>query len=203
MINSPTPTALPTHPESSIIVAMTRDGIIGNRGNIPWDHPEDLRLFKQLTTGNTVIMGRRTYDSIGTPLPDRHNIVISRSLPAQQRVTVCPNFSESIAAALKIGRPFFFIGGTEVYREGLEIAEHLHISWIDGKFQGDTLFPSFDLDDWQLQSEQQYHDFRYGHYRRRVPAPDLQKNRVGGGISPPSSHTTVRTVPYTAVHKAR
>lgn len=154
-------------PTAAIIAAMDRNRLIGDQDRLPWNRPEDLRLFRQLTEGNTVIMGRRTFESIGAPLADRCNLVISRSLTGRDKLIICRTFAEALREAWKINRPVFFIGGTAVYRKALQIVDQLHISWIEGKFEGDRYFPEFDLDDWLVIEERVYEGFRYVRYRRK------------------------------------
>ena len=143
---------------------MTRDRVIGLGARLPWDLPEDLQQLRRLTTGNTVIMGRRTYESIGHPLPDRNNIVLSRSLNCLDGVMVCNSFISSVAAARQFGRPVFILGGVELYREALPIASALHISWVREAFADNVYFPEFDLADWTVAEEHDYPDFRYVKY---------------------------------------
>ncbi len=143
---------------------MTKDRVIGLGARLPWDLPEDLQQLRRLTTGNTVIMGRRTYESIGHPLPDRNNIVLSRSLNRLAGVMVCNSFIASVVAARQFGRPVFILGGVELYREALPTASALHISWVREAFAGNVYFPEFDLADWTVAEEQDYPGFRYVKY---------------------------------------
>ena len=104
-----------------ILVAMTDDRIIGRQGELPWDIPEDLALFRRLTVGHTLVMGRKTFESIGRPLPQRTNIVISRSMPPMEGVIVCPDFSSAVERACQGGGKVYFIGGREIYRQALAL----------------------------------------------------------------------------------
>ncbi len=103
-------------PRVSIIVAMTNQRVIGDRQGLPWHLPEDLQLFKRKTLGTTVIMGRKTYQSIGRPLPGRLNIVLSRTHEAFSGVKICHSFCEGLKEAADHGLPVFVIGGAELYR---------------------------------------------------------------------------------------
>lgn len=153
-------------PTTALVVAMTRKGVIGNQGRLPWQLPEDLARFKQLTGGGSLVMGRTTFESLGRPLPDRANIVISTTLPARQGLTVCPTLMDALAAALRIGKPIFFIGGTAVYQKALEIVDEMHISWVDGEYEGDCWFPPFNRSEWRLVEEEVCEGFTYQHYMR-------------------------------------
>ncbi len=151
-----------------IIVAMTENRLIGRNGAIPWQIPEELRLFRELTLGHTLIMGRRTFQSIGRRLPGRRNIVVSRSLSPTPGVEISPDFETALALAEQGGeKKIFFIGGAEIYEAALPLADILRISWIRGEYQGDTWFPPFSEAEWVVDSEWDYGLFRHAVYRRR------------------------------------
>lgn len=154
-------------PRVEIIVAMTKDKVIGSGEYLPWHLPEDLQLFKQLTMGYTLLMGRKTYASIGRPLPGRNNIVLSRSQVEFPGVQVCNSFMAGLTAAAQYGNQVFVIGGAEPYRKALPLASELHISWVKDVVPGDVHFPDFDLDEWIVCKEVDYSDFRYVHYQRK------------------------------------
>jgi dihydrofolate reductase len=162
----------PHIPEVAIVVAMTGDLVIGAGGRLPWHLPEDLQHFKNLTMGCTVIMGRKTYASIGRPLQGRHNIVLSRNMSQNQEelpgVQICESFITGLIAATQHGQPIFILGGEDVYRRALPIAAELHISWIKGDFKGDRFFPPLDFSEWNVLTEADYPDFHYVHYHRRT-----------------------------------
>lgn len=150
-----------------IMVAMTADRVIGHRGQLPWNIPEDLALFRQMTLGHTLIMGRRTFESIGKPLPGRINIVVSRSMPPVAGVSVCRDFSQAVKMAGLHRRKVFFIGGYEIYRQALPLAGRMSVSWIKQEYDGDCRFPDFDLQDWLIEEQRDYADFRHVLYRRK------------------------------------
>jgi dihydrofolate reductase len=157
----------PNVPHIAIIVAMTRDRIIGSGDGLPWHLPEDLQLFKRLTMGCTIIMGRKTYTSIGRPLPGRHNIVLSRSQKQLPGVQVCDNFMAGLTVAAQLGRKVFVIGGEEIYRKALPIASELHISWVKDSVLGDVYFPELDLGNWIVCESVDHPGFRYIRYQRK------------------------------------
>ena len=154
-------------PALAIIVAMTVERVIGSDGRIPWDLPADRRLFRKLTEGNTVIMGRATFNSLPAPLPTRHNIVISRTADNLEGATVCRGFLNGLSQGWRLGRPMFIIGGVELYRKALPIADILHVSWVAGSYAGDRHFPPFDLAAWAPVEDTAYPGFRHITYRRR------------------------------------
>ncbi len=130
-----------------LIVAYARNRVIGANGRIPWRIKGEQRRFKELTTGNVVVMGRRSYDEIGHPLPNRFTIVVSRTAnyDCENCVTV-PTVKDAIEYAKK-NRPdenIYLSGGAGIYREGLPLAEKLFITEVDLSVEGDTFFPEFD-----------------------------------------------------------
>lgn len=125
----------------SIIAAIARNGVIGRDGTIPWRLPADLHHFRELTTGHAVIMGRKTYESIGRPLPGRVNIVITRQ-PVYRAEGVLIAHSLGMALDMAGGREVFIAGGGEIYAQALSIADRLYLTILDADFAGDTLFPA-------------------------------------------------------------
>lgn len=130
-----------------LIVAYTKNRVIGNKGQIPWRIKGEQRRFRELTTGNVVIMGRRSYDEIGHPLPNRFTIVVSKTAKyeAENCVTV-GSLTEAIEYAKK-NRPdenIYLSGGAGIYKEGISLAEKLFITEVDAVIEGDTFFPEFD-----------------------------------------------------------
>ena len=155
------------HQNLHIIVAMTDDRLIGHNNSIPWDLPEDMQLFRQLTLGNTVIMGKKTFNSIGQPLAGRHNIIISSTAATRDIIHLCRSFDEGLKLADSFGHDIFCIGGRGIYQAALPLAATLHISWVAGKFCGDTFFPDFDMTAWQEFSRRDYDGFCYVCYQRK------------------------------------
>jgi len=132
------------NPQLAIIAAVARNGVIGHGGALPWRLPEDLRHFKRVTIGCPVLMGRKTFESIGRPLPDRRNVVITRDPHwAAPGVEEAPSF-EAALELLKHATKIFVIGGAIVYAEALPQADELLFTEIDYDFEGDTHFPPWD-----------------------------------------------------------
>ncbi len=130
----------------NIIVAMSKNRVIGNDNTLIWHLPEDLKRFKQLTTGNTIVMGRKTYESIGRPLPNRRSIIITRD--TNYKVDGC-EVVNSLEEALELSNNnCFIIGGGEIYRQAMDKADRLYITKIEKEFEGDTTFPSFINGEW-------------------------------------------------------
>jgi dihydrofolate reductase len=133
----------------SLIVAMTPEGVIGRDNDLPWRLPDDLKRFKALTMGRPVIMGRRTWDSIGRPLPGRTSIVLSRSATfAPQGAIVVPDLERALDAAGAVDEAFV-IGGAQVYALALPIARRLYLTLVHGDVAGDARFPTIDPQHWR------------------------------------------------------
>lgn len=140
-------------PVVSLVAAMTENHVIGRDGGMPWHLPDDLAHFKRLTRGHTVIMGRKTFDEIRRPLPERRNVVITRN-PALRPAGVVAVGSLAEALALAAGEPeVFVIGGGEIYRQAMDRADRLVLTLIHATLEGDTWFPAFDRGAWVLESE--------------------------------------------------
>ena len=132
----------------AIIAAVARNGVIGVDNALPWRLPEDLKRFRALTTGHAIVMGRRTWQSLGRPLPHRQNIVVTRD-----RAFAAPgaDIAHSLAEALAQARPpapVYCIGGAELYAQALPRADVLELTEIDRDYAGDARFPRVDRDEW-------------------------------------------------------
>jgi len=134
----------------SQIVAMSTNRVIGNQGKIPWDIPGEQKMFKKITMGHSVIMGRKTFESIGKPLPGRTNIVITRqenySAPG---CTVVPDLKAAIAACPDGETEAFICGGEQIYKQFMPVAGRLYLTLIHREFDGDAFFPAFSEDDFR------------------------------------------------------
>lgn len=136
-------------PRITLIAAVARNGVIGRDGKIPWRIPGDLPRFKRLTMGHPLIMGRKTWESLGRPLPGRRNFVISRTRGfAPAGAEVFASLGAALAACADAPEAFV-IGGTEAYREALALADRLLLTEIDADIEGDAHFPPFDRSDWR------------------------------------------------------
>ena len=133
----------------AIIAAVASNGVIGHRNRMPWRLPEDLRRFRQLTLGHAVIMGRRTFESIGKPLAGRNNIVVTRSPVWTRAGCHAAHSLETALAAVHEREDAFVIGGTQIYALALPVASRLYITEIERDFEGDAFFPEFDRSRWR------------------------------------------------------
>lgn len=131
-------------PKLTAIVAMDPNRLIGNDGDLPWHLPEDLKFFKATTSGATIVMGRKTFDSIGRPLPNRRNIVLTRDESwTHDGVTVIHSVDD-LNVLSNDAKPIFIIGGSEIYSIFLPFVYKLIVSHVHIQYQGDTFFPEFE-----------------------------------------------------------
>jgi dihydrofolate reductase len=160
----------------TLIVAMTEDRVIGKGGGLPWRIPEDLKLFKKTTMGHVVVMGRKTFESMGSkPLPGRKNIVISKTLCGTGGLSTgasvsdlhfCKSFEEGIEKARALGEEIFIIGGASLFEKAMPMAERMIISWVKKRYEGDVYFPAVDQEKWQCGSSEEYPEFTRTVYQR-------------------------------------
>ena len=159
----------------SIIVAMDKNRLIGKEGTIPWRLPADLKHFKRTTMGHPIIMGRKTYQSVGRPLPGRDNIVITRQAGFQ--APGC-RVAESLDDALNQAREAdgaeesFIIGGAEIYAAAIDLADRLYLTEIDHGFDGDVHFPEIPMNQWRLLERETYEADRSNPYRFTISILD-------------------------------
>lgn len=157
----------------SIIAAMSANRVIGRNGKLPWRLPADLARFKSLTTGHCLLMGRKTFESIGRPLPGRTTVVISRRRDyAPGGVLVAHSLEEALRMAT--GEEVFIAGGAQIYRQTLGRADRLYLTVLDREFEGDAFFPEYDESGWRLVSEERHepaeetsYAYRFLVYERR------------------------------------
>lgn len=138
----------------SIIVAVAENWVIGGNNQLLWHISEDLKRFKSLTSGHSIIMGRKTFESIGRPLPNRKNIVVSRNANLVIDGCIIVN---SLNEALEITEgedEVFVVGGGELYRQALPLAKKMYLTKVHKTFEGDTTFPSINFNEWNLVLEQ-------------------------------------------------
>lgn len=133
----------------SVIVAVAENNAIGKDNQLLWHLPADLKHFKNLTTGNTIIMGRKTFDSIGKPLPNRRNIVISRNRELKILGAEVVNSLSHAIALSKNDPEVFIIGGAEIYRQAFPLVHKLYLTRVHGLFEADTFFPEIDTKIWK------------------------------------------------------
>ncbi|ENH97297.1 dihydrofolate reductase [Gracilibacillus halophilus YIM-C55.5] len=140
----------------SLLFAMDKNRVIGKDHTLPWYLPNDLKFFKRLTTSQTIIMGRKTFDSMNGPLPNRNNIVITHDQSFTHPDCKVIHNIEDIQK-LNQEQPnqeWFVIGGEEIFRQVLDFADRIYMTYIDASFEGDTFFPTFDGSNWEMTDKQ-------------------------------------------------
>jgi dihydrofolate reductase len=150
----------------TIIAAISENNVIGINGQLPWKIPEDLHRFKKLTMGNTIIMGRKTFESIGKPLPGRENIVLTRQPNYKEQGIILAHTIEE-AIAISKNDSIYAIGGQEIYRATLPLANAMEITRVHRNYEGDTFFPEIDYSQWKLIDQEEWGDFSYMSYSRK------------------------------------
>lgn len=140
----------------SIIVAIAQNGTIGDKNSLLWHIKEDMRFFRTTTSGHAVIMGRKTFESLGSkPLPKRTNIVITRAEREFEGALTAHSLDEAIRMAAG-DEEIFVIGGAQIYAEALKVADRMYITRVDRDYAGDTSFPEIDYAQWQLTHSERY-----------------------------------------------
>ncbi|MBO5684997.1 MAG: dihydrofolate reductase [Alistipes sp.] len=156
----------------TLIAAVAQNGTIGDRNTLLWHITEDMQFFRRTTQGHPVIMGRKTYESLGRPLPKRANVIISRQEIAIEGCTVVHSLEEAIAL-FPAEEEVFIIGGGQIYAEALPLADRMYLTIVEHDYEGDTKFPAWDRSTWVLRSSERHehgseypHPFRFECYER-------------------------------------
>jgi dihydrofolate reductase len=176
-----------------VMAAIARNGVIGCDGAMPWHLPDDMRRFRQRTMGHVLVMGRRTYESIGRPLPGRTTVVVTgqRDWPAPgarpSGVLVASSVPEALALAASVDDNVFVQGGAQVYAEALPLADVLELTWVDSDPDGDTHFPAVDWSQWTETTREPFHGGAWVSYLRcptaaprRIPGEPAKVQSTGG-----------------------
>lgn len=156
----------------ALIAAVAQNGAIGVKGALPWHLPEDLKRFKALTSGRTVLMGRKTFESIiaslGTPLPNRKNVVITRQAEyGVQWPGIETSLSVEDALRAHVSEDIFIIGGGEIYKETIGLADRLFITEVRKDVEGDTYFPEINPAEWQEVAREDRGEYSFVEYARK------------------------------------
>ena len=141
----------------TLIVAMGKNREIGKENQLLWHLPKDLKRFKELTSGYPIIMGRKTYESIGKPLPNRTNIVISRKNDwFEEGILIVGSIKEAVKFAKKIDEEVFILGGGNIYEQTIDFADKLEVTLVDAVLDADTFFPKINEKVWQKTNEERH-----------------------------------------------
>jgi dihydrofolate reductase len=151
----------------NIIAAMAKNRVIGKDNKLPWHISDDLKNFKKLTSNTVVIMGRKTFESIGKPLPNRINIVISSSMPGTEGIIVCHDIPSALERARSYNKEIFIIGGATIYQQTIPWADRMYISYVKGEYDGDAFFPQYDESQWRVEKREDFPDFELVTYVKK------------------------------------
>lgn len=158
---------LPSMKSVIIISAMSHGRVIGTQDGMPWNVPEEYQQYLNFVDGQTVIMGRKSYEIFGKDLHDTHNLVISRNYPNGIGYGVVHSLEEAIARAKTMDRTIFIAGGSSIYEQALPLADEMYLSYIQGKYEGIAFFPAFDVSDWTVIERRAHPKFDFVHYKRK------------------------------------
>ena len=140
----------------SLIVAMDKNNLIGSNNELPWHLPADLAFFKRTTMGKPIVMGRKTFESIGKPLPGRRNIVVTRDPDFSAAGCDVVNSIDAAIALCRDDEEIMLIGGASLYQQSLELATTMYITRIDHEFEGDTWFPEYQKSEWKVENRENF-----------------------------------------------
>jgi dihydrofolate reductase len=155
----------------SFVVAMSQNHVIGVNQGLPWHIPADLRRFKKITLGHPVVMGRKTFDSVGRPLPGRENIVITRQDLKIPGVKVVGNLDDALKPFAGGPEEVFILGGGQIFSEALPLADRIYLTLIERNFEGDVKFPSVNWSEFEQTFEETHVDpipFKFINYQRKT-----------------------------------
>ena len=170
-------------PEIIIIVAFSKNGrIIGNNGRIPWTLPEDLQHFKELTTGNAIIMGRKTFESIGRALPERMNIVVTRNKDfCVEDAYIAKSLEKAIEIAKNAGyKKIFICGGQQIYQQMMDFADYIYATEVCGEYEGDAFFPKINENEFvevkreKCENHERKMKWEFVYFNRNLPSASFQ-----------------------------
>ena len=154
-----------------VVSAMTRDRVIGRGDGMPWDVPDEYEHFLELIGGQTVVIGRRSYEIFGESLTSAHNVVVSRSSGDVRGAVVVPSVDEALKVAESFGRTVFSAGGASLYEQTVPLADAMYLSYIKGDYAGDAYFPAFDERAWEVERREDHPRWEFVVYRRRRRRP--------------------------------
>jgi dihydrofolate reductase len=150
-----------------LIAALGRNRVIGSGNRMPWNVPEEYRQFLRIIEGQTLIMGRRSWEIFGPDVTSSRNVVVSRSVRELPGATVVDSVERAIEVAEGFGNTVFSAGGAKLYAQTLPLAEKMYLSYIEGEFSGDAYFPEFDESKWRVARREAHQAFEFVVYERR------------------------------------
>jgi dihydrofolate reductase len=160
----------------SIIVAVAENNVIGKDNSLIWKLPRDMRHFKETTTGHYIIMGRKTFESNGRPLPNRTNVIITRDKNYKAEGCVVVHSLEDAIREAKEDSEAFIIGGGVIYEMSMAIVDRIYITKIQHTFEGDTFFPEINMEEWVISEEREFESDEKNQYSFTILTLDRKKN---------------------------
>ena len=151
-----------------LIAAMTKERVIGKENKLPWDIPEELQHFRSTTKDSVIIMGRKTYESIGHPLPNRPNIVLTTKDITIEGCEVFHDVQSALDKAKTYGKDIAIIGGSTIYRQTLPFADTMILTYVKKFYEGDTYFPDFDESEWDIEKKEEFDEYDILTYKRKT-----------------------------------
>jgi dihydrofolate reductase len=157
----------------ALIAALTEQGVIGNQNKLPWHFPEELKYFRKVTLGKPVIMGRKTFESLGNrPLPDRKNIILSRDKNFSATDCIVVDSPEAAIKAVEKEREIMVIGGAQVYQQFLPLATRLYLTIIHQEYVGDAYFPTVNWNEWESIAEDPRDEYTIKIFDKKLPSKE-------------------------------
>ncbi|MBT4137737.1 MAG: dihydrofolate reductase [Candidatus Latescibacteria bacterium] len=150
-----------------IISAMSKDKFIGSGDGMPWNVPEEYAQFLRFVDGQAVVMGRKSFEIFGQDMKTTENFVITRSADGIEGATVCGSIEEAVEKAVATGKTVFSAGGGSIYDQTIPLADTMYLSFIKGDFTGDTKFPEFDENEWDVEKREDHAGFEFVVYKRK------------------------------------
>ena len=151
----------------TIVAAMTKDRIIGKDNKVPWNIPEEIKHYREIVSNGTVVMGGTTYMLMKNSLPGKHNVVISRTLGVTEGIDVCSSIENGLEKAKSYGDDVFVVGGQTIFEQTIDSADMMELSLIKKDYEGDKFFPKFDFNDWKVEKEEDFQEFKFIVYSRK------------------------------------
>lgn len=150
-----------------LVAAMTKDRVIGVDDSIPWHIPEEIRHYRSIVSAGTVVMGGGTYRLMKNSLPGKHNIAISKSLGITRGIDVCGSVEDALQKAGSYGDDVFVVGGQSIFEQTIGSADMMELSFIKKDYQGNKFFPQFNPNEWKVEREEDFPDFKFTVYSRK------------------------------------
>jgi dihydrofolate reductase len=151
-----------------LIAAMTKERVIGKDGTLPWNIPEEMKFFRATVKDSVIIMGRKTYESVGRPFPNRPNIVVTTQDLKIEGCEVFHDIQYALEKAKTYGKDIAIIGGSTIYRQTIPLADKMILTYVKKYYEGDTFFPDFDESEWDIEKKEECEEYDIVYYKRKA-----------------------------------